>query len=207
MTKPSTYLDSRSGKNPRPHRNRSTNHLDYPMLSREPMATERKFAHFKKQIVPPRINEIPEGGFCISAFVIISKKRNKDRVLMGRINKTARWDHIGGLDPERVERHSKGWMLPSSGLVWGESPQDAAERILKEQLGLMDQKLDGPLVFSELYGQPNHWDLEFLFLGKRNNLPSNGAWSELKFIDLKKTRKEEIARLHEDILAHVCKWK
>ena len=171
------------------------------------MATERRFAHFKKEVAPPRIKEIPEGGFCISAFVIVSKTGNQNQVLMGHINKTARWDHIGGLDQERVARHSKGWMLPSSGLLWCESPQDAAQRILKEQLGLMDQKLDGPLIFSEVYGSPDHWDLEFLFLGERDKPPSHEAWSELKFIDLTETRKEEIARLHEDILAHVRKWK
>jgi ADP-ribose pyrophosphatase YjhB (NUDIX family) len=171
------------------------------------MATERKFAHFKKGVVPPRIKKIPEGGFCISTFIIISKIGDQNQVLMGHINKTARWDHIGGLDLERVGRHSKGWMLPSSGLVWGESPQDSAQRILKEQLGLMEQKLDGPLVFSEVYGSPDHWDLEFLFLGERDKLPSHEASRELKFIDLTKTRKEEVARLHEDILAHVRKWK
>ncbi len=53
----------------------------------------------------------------------------------------------------------------------------------------------------------NHWDLEFLFLGQRDNAPSNEAWSELKFIDLTKTGKEDMARGHEDILAHVGKWK
>jgi len=171
------------------------------------MVTVRRFAHFKRNVAPPRMKEIPEGGFCISAFVIISKTTSPEQVLVGRINKKAPWDHIGALDPERVERHSKGWMLPSSALMLGESPKQAAERILKEQLGVADQSLEGPVVFSEAYGQMNHWDLEFLFLGKRDNAPSNEAWSEIKFIDLTKTRKEDMARGHEDILAHVGKWK
>jgi ADP-ribose pyrophosphatase YjhB (NUDIX family) len=171
------------------------------------MTTTRKFAHFKRDVAPPRIKEIPEGGFCISAFVIISKRGDPNQVLMGRLNKDAPWDHIGGLDHERVERHSKGWMLPSSGLIFGESAREAAERVLKEQLGLSDQKLEGPTVFSELYGDKGHWDIEFLFLGERADLPSHNAWTELNFVDTLSIRREEIARSHEDVLAHAGKWK
>jgi ADP-ribose pyrophosphatase YjhB (NUDIX family) len=151
------------------------------------------------------MNEIPEGGFCISAFLVISKAKNPKQVLVGRTNKKAPWDHLGALDPERVERHSKGWMLPSSGLLLGESPEEAAERILKEQLSLTNQPLKGPFVFSEVYGPMRHWDLEFIFQGERRKAPANEAWSELMFIDLPKTRREDIARGHEDILAHVGK--
>jgi ADP-ribose pyrophosphatase YjhB (NUDIX family) len=171
------------------------------------MVTGRRFAHFKRNVAPPRMKEIPVGGFCISAFVIISKTNSSEQVLVGRINKKVPWDHLGALDPERVERHSKGWMLPSSALMIGESPKEAAERILKEQLGVADQPLDGPFVFSEVYGPTRHWDLEFLFLGKRDNVPCNEPWSELKFGDFTKTRKEDMVRGHEDILAHVGKWK
>jgi ADP-ribose pyrophosphatase YjhB (NUDIX family) len=98
-------------------------------------------------------------------------------------------------------------MLPSSQLIFGESPHEAAQRILLEQLGLTDQKLESPRVFSEVYGPANHWDLEFLFLGDRDRAPTHPAWKELKFVDLTNTRKDEIARSHEDILAHVGKWK
>lgn len=153
------------------------------------------------------MKEIPEGGFCISSFVILSKKGSPNEVLMGRLNKNAPWDHIGALDPERVERHSKGWMLPSSALILGESPHEAADRILNEQLGLGKLRLEGPLVFSEVYGSPDHWDLEFLFLGELNSPPTNPAWNELRFVDLTKTGKQDIARRHEDILAQVHKWK
>jgi hypothetical protein len=171
------------------------------------MGTDRRFAHFKKDVVPPRMSEVPEGGFCISAFTILSKRDNPQQVLMGHINKKVAWDHIGALDPERVERHSKGWMLPSSALILGESPNHASKRILKEQLSLDRLQLEGPLVFSEVYGPMNHWDLEFLYLGECDEVPSSEAWSDLKFVDLSKTRRENIARCHEDILAHVGKWK
>jgi ADP-ribose pyrophosphatase YjhB (NUDIX family) len=169
------------------------------------MVTSRRFAHFKKDVVPPRMKEMPEGGFCISTFVILSKKNNPEQVLMGRINKKAPWDHVGALDPERVQRHSVGWMLPSSALILGESPEQAADRILREQLGVADQSLEGPFVFSEVYGPMNHWDLELLFLGDRDSTPENEVWAELKFIDITKTRRRDIVRGHEDILAHVGK--
>jgi len=85
-------------------------------------------------------------------------------------------------------------------------PQEAATRILKEQLGLENENLEGPRIISEIYGDEEHWDLEFLFLGELENAPSHNAWLELKFVDLSKTRREEIARLHEDVLAHVDRW-
>ena len=153
------------------------------------------------------MGEIPEGGFCLSAFIVISKIGSPKQILMGRLNKDAPWDHIGALDPDRVERHSKGWMPPSSHLILGEGPNEAAERMLKEQLGLAHQAINGPLLFSEVYGPKNHWNLEFIFLGERDEAPLHQAWRELKFIDLTTTRKEEIARSHEDILAHVHKWE
>jgi len=39
------------------------------------MATDRKFAAFSRKAVAPRMKKMPEGGMCISAFVIISKRR------------------------------------------------------------------------------------------------------------------------------------
>ena len=98
-------------------------------------------------------------------------------------------------------------MLPSSQLIFGESPHEAAQRILLEQLGLNDQKLEEPRIFSEVWGPRGHWDLEFLFLGERERPPTHPAWRELKLLDLASTKKEDIARSHEDILAHVGLWK
>src|SRR2546426_302449 len=127
------------------------------------MATERRFSRFATSDRSLQTREIPEGGICLSAFLVISQTGHPERVLMGHLNPNGPWDHIGALDAERAEMNSKGWMLPSSHLMLGESPQGAAERILKEQLGLPSQALTGPHVFSEVYGAKNHWDLEFVF--------------------------------------------
>ena len=176
----------------------------------EIMVTNREFVALKKGNRPPRMSEIPQGGICLSAFIVLSKRKNKHLVLMGRLSKKAAWDHIGGLDEERVERNSKGWMLPSSHLMLGEGPLDAARRIMREQLGLVKQRIEGPRVFSEVYTPgrhwERHWDLEFVYLGVRETVPTHEAWSELRFVDLRHTGKEEIARSHEDILAHVGVW-
>ncbi len=171
------------------------------------MATERKFARFSRTDRPLQTREVPEGGFCISAFVVLNQSGFPNRVVMGRLNTSAAWDHIGALDPERAEANNKGWMLPSSHLILGESPAAAADRILKEHLGLTNQTLAGPLVFSEVYGRLNHWDIEFVFTGERAAIAPHPAWRELAFVDTAQARKEDIARAHEDVLAALGRWK
>src|SRR5439155_21845238 len=106
------------------------------------MPTDRKFSRFAPPDRPLQTREIPEGGICLSAFVILSDSGHRDRVLMGHLDPSAGWDHIGALDSERAAVNSKGWMLPSSHLLLGESPQVAADRILKEQLGLPSHPLN-----------------------------------------------------------------
>ena len=173
------------------------------------MVTDRKFCRFNKQIETRSfgMSEPPEGGLCLSAFLVITGERNPNSVLMGRLNTKAPWDHIGALDPSRVEVHSKGWMLPSSHLMLYESPREAAERILKEQLET-DLALSGPDVVSETYTPkrfpelPRHWDIEFIFKGKmfEGEIPKPSAWSDLKFVNLDTAKRKEFARSHEDIL-------
>lgn len=152
--------------------------------------------------------EIPEGGMCLSTFLVLNATGHEERVLMGRLDPAQPWDHIGALDRERAQANSNGWMLPSSHLLIGESPTAAAERILKEQLGLPSgsQSLSGPLVFSEVYGPKNHWDLEFVFLGARDQIAQHPVWTELRFVDVNETPRDQFARYHEDILAHVGRW-
>ncbi len=180
-----------------------------------PNLTDRRFAAFSRNAVPPRMNEVPEAGLCISAFIILNKIASPDEVVMGHLNPEADWNHIGALDHERAERHSKGWMLPSSHLLLEESPDDAARRILREQLGVEDQKLTRPEVFSEAYSSGkvwetaplNHWDLQFIFQGETSSLSQHPAWRDLGFVDLRTIKKKDMARFHEDILAHVGRWR
>ena len=171
------------------------------------MSTYRRFTRFSTAAKPPRIDQIPDGGICLSAFVMLSPPGKPNHVLMGKLNPGAPWEHLGALDRERAEANSKGWMLPSSHLILFESPQETATRILTEQLSINDQKLTGPYVFSEVYGPKNHWDLEFVFTGERDDVPKNDAWSELRFVDTNATKREDIVRSHEDVLAHAGRWE
>lgn len=168
------------------------------------MTTDRKFAAFSKEAIPPRMKKMPDGGMCISAFVIVSKKGDKGRVLMGKINPGANWDHIGALDAKRAARASSGWMLPSSHLMLYETPEGAARRILREQLNIRDMKLDGPLTFVDTSGLENHWDIGFIFLGERDPLPKSTVWRELVFVEPKGIAKE-IVRAQLDVLAYAGK--
>src|SRR5271167_3664325 len=127
------------------------------------MRTERRFAAFSKDAIPPRMRRMPQGGMCISAFVIVSKRGEPESVLMGKIDKNANWDHIGALDKKRVERHSVGWMLPSSHLMLYETPEGAARRILREQLNIRGMSMTGPLTFVDTTGNDNHWDIGFIY--------------------------------------------
>ena len=166
------------------------------------MTTDRRFAAFSKGALPPRMNAVPLGGMCISAFLVISKKDRPGDVLMGMINKNAEWDHIGALNGKRLERFASGWMLPSSHLILFETPEGAARRILREQLGIRNQHLQGPMTFADTSGTSNHWDLGFIFSGESESAPSNAAWDELKFVDVAKLSRDEMVRSQLDVLAY-----
>src|SRR2546428_12572008 len=174
------------------------------------MTTDRRFSRFSKSPATAAfsVTEIPEEGVCLSAFLIVTEAHDARKVLMGHMNPKARRDHIGALDPSRVEAHSHGWMLPSSHLIFRESPDDAARRIAREQLELPDLALSGPNVVSEVYtprrfpGNPPHSGIEFLVRGQlaAADAPHPTAWEELAFVDLRRMSKSEIARSHEDVI-------
>jgi len=174
------------------------------------MTTDRRFAAFGKDSLPPRMKTVPEGGMCISAFLVISRKDDPGSVLMGRINKNAEWDHIGALNGKRLERFASGWMLPSSHLILFETPEGAARRILREQLGIKNLKLHGPMTFADtstarFSGTPNHWDIGFIFTAEKESAPSSDAWDELKFVDVDRLKPDDIVRSQVDVLAYAGK--
>ena len=170
------------------------------------MTTDRRFAAFSKNAQPPRMRSVPEGGMCISAFLVISRKGEPGSILMGRINKNAGWDHIGAVNQKNLERFASGWMLPSSHLILFETPEGAARRILREQLGIRNQALEGPLTFADTSGTSNHWDLGFIFKGERESAPSSPAWEKLTFVNVADLREEEMVRHQVDVLAYAGKF-
>src|SRR2546425_11038715 len=117
------------------------------------MTTDRRFCRFNKSASTAAfsVTEIPQDGLCLSAFLIVTDAGRPTHVLMGHMNREAPRDHIGALDPKRVEEHARGWMLPSSPLIFLESPDDAARRIAKDQLDLPNPQLSDPKAVSEGY--------------------------------------------------------
>src|ERR1700686_395592 len=77
--------------------------------SHKRMTTNRHFARFNagKSTVSGKpdtstltAREVPEGGMCLSAFVVLTRADGPKQVLLGHLNPEAMWDHIGALDPE-----------------------------------------------------------------------------------------------------------
>lgn len=181
------------------------------------MVTNRQFCRFNKGLSTVTgemdqstvtTKEIPEGGLCLSSFLVMSESSKPNSVLMGHLNPDAPWDHIGALDESRVRIHSQGWMLPSSHLMIHESPKEAALRVAREQLGLKDLKFSEPKVVSEVYSPKrfqnlaSHWDIEFIFSGSldKGRLGKVSAWKDLQFVNPSTIERSSIARSHEDIL-------
>jgi hypothetical protein len=146
---------------------------------------------------------------CLSVFLVLSPPRRAGAVLMGRLDPSAPWSEIGALDPARASALGDRWMLPSSQLLFFESPEDAARRILEEQLASPPIPLRGPAVFSEAYrraGSPAadpHWDFHFIFRGRwpSSTPPRAPAWRQLEFVEVGRTDPTEIARSQGDVLA------
>jgi ADP-ribose pyrophosphatase YjhB (NUDIX family) len=173
------------------------------------MVEERKFARFRPQANPDRmVFTVPEDGLCLSTFLLLRPRGHRDRVLLGRLNPEAPWGHIGSLDAPRAASWSKGWMLPSSQLVYYESPEESARRIAHEQLGLVLGELSSPMVMSDSEQRPAavagdlHWDIGFVYLldGFPQTPPRHPAWSELRFLEVSKIPRRVIMRSQADVL-------
>jgi hypothetical protein len=184
-----------------------------PAHDLEDRSMERRFTRLRRSVTgeSPGASVVPDAGICLSVFLVLSPPRSTGAVLMGRIDPSAPWSEIGALDPARAAAMGDRWMLPSSQLVFFESPEDAARRILKEQLASPPMPLDGPAVFSEAYRRPGtaatdpHWDFHFVFRGRwpSSTPPRAPAWRHLEFVDVGTTDPAEIARNQGDVLALV----
>lgn len=176
------------------------------------MTTSRVFCRFARGGENTLgVKEIPADGFCISAFLVISDPTNAKSVLLGKVDPSGPWDHVGAMFPELAQAASKGWMLPSSHILLFESPDDAARRILTEQVGAEGLQLSEPKIFSEVYnqkGRENHWDLQLIYQGtlSPDNLPkTTGLWKELRFVDVDALSRDELVRSNGDILGRIGK--
>ncbi len=181
------------------------------LLASRTVTEERRFCRFLA--MPPEgsavYTNVPEGGLCLNVFLLLAEPGHPERILLGRLDPSAHWERIGALDAARVGAHQNGWMIPSCHLLHLESPAEAAQRIAREQLELPSVPLGEPLVASESYPRlagspgPLHWDLSFLFRGEwPEGKPVRAApWKALRFVDVARSSRAEIARSHADVLA------
>jgi ADP-ribose pyrophosphatase YjhB (NUDIX family) len=171
-----------------------------------------RFARYRpteRSIQGRRFWSVPEGGVCLSAFLIIRPAGTPTKVLLGRPDPQAPWEKLATLDETHLRSIGDRWILPASHLHEFESPTHSAERIAREQLGISDLTFRGPEVFSEAYPSVidpesgTHWDLHFLFRGDllSSQLRRTGAWRELAFVDPLTLTRADLARGHADILA------
>lgn len=173
------------------------------------MSEERKFARFRPKPEPARmVFAVPEDGLCLSTFLVFRPRGRPNEVLLGHLRPGPDWAHIGAVDAHRAETWSQGWMLPSSQLVYYESPEDSARRIAREQLGVELAGLPTPFLMSDSEPRAHaaegslHWDMGFVYVidGRLDTPPVHPAWTELRFVDATKVARGEFVRSQDDVL-------
>jgi len=158
-------------------------------------------------------SHIPAGGFCVSAFLLVRNRRGD--VLLGQPKKHPDWPEKGCLPIWRVRsvQKEKGWILPASHFLMDESPEHAANRIMRAWTGISvgTPRLLG--VESEVMPtgkkagsgrarhRLNHWALCFVYELKTNRSPKPPrAWAELRFFPVSELGTIHIGRNHGDLL-------
>ena len=152
-----------------------------------------------------REGHVPKGGACISAFLVLT---GKDGILVGKMAKPEIWVERFFVGENFAPQYASSgkWLLPASHLKYGEKPDDAAERVLTEQVGLKGVKLAFSQVQSHLSQDPNdpesaHWDICFIYEGRIKGEVNRPEWfSELKFVKAKEIAADDFTRGHGDVL-------
>lgn len=159
------------------------------------------------KVVKASFNEanIPKGGTCLSAFLVI---RNGSSLLAGKMSEPEIWAEKFLVRREYADQlvKSGGWVIPASHLRYGESLGEAAQRLLRDMLGIKEAYYSLIDVQSHVTEDPKdpdaaHWDLCFVFDTKISGRPTKPKWfSVLEFISLENLRPFDFERGHGDIL-------
>jgi len=157
----------------------------------------------KKAMFMP--GQVPSGGACISSFIIAEKE---GRVLVGKMRNPEIWVEKFLVGREFASKYAASgrWLLPASHLKFGESPDECAKRILKEQLlaGELSCTLVG--VQSHLSGDSSdienaHWDLCIIYKASVPEPIRVPEWfSELRYVSAKDLKTSDFTRGHGDVL-------
>ncbi len=152
------------------------------------------FAHFDAE-------EPLRAAICISSFLV---SVDDEGVLVGRIQDPVRWmsmDRIVSGEAFRGDR----WVLPATHLLMGEHPEEAARRIVDEQLGARchDLKLWRVLSFAAPMpsrGQELHWDLCFVYTAELEVTAVPTNFSELRRLPPSELSGDVFSRGHGEVL-------
>jgi len=113
---------------------------------------------------------VTPGGTCLSSFVVVS---DGPKILVGKMTQPEVWVErfFVGSDRAPVYAKSEKYLLPARHLAWYESPLEAAESVIKDQLLLKvpRNKIRFIEVQSHVRGdleskaEPPHWDICFVY--------------------------------------------
>ncbi len=148
---------------------------------------------------------VPKGGACISAFLVLKRDA---AILVGKMTKPEVWVEkflVGeSFAPKYVA--SNKWVIPASHLKFGEKPDDAANRILADEIRGRKSKLSLLQVQSHLSEDPAdpeaaHWDICFVYSGRTRGEIERPEWfSELRFMRPRELKSDDFTRGHGDVL-------
>ncbi len=148
---------------------------------------------------------VPKGGTCISAFLVL---KGNDGILVGKMAKREIWIekfYVGEMFASKYVSSNK-WVLPASHLEYGEKPDDAAMRVLSQEVGVREGKLTFRQAQSHLSQSPNdpeeaHWDICFVYEGRLKDKVERPEWfSELRFVEPSQLTSDDFTRGHGDVL-------
>jgi len=148
---------------------------------------------------------VPKGGVCLSSFLVL--RGSGTGILVGKMAKPEIWTEKFMVPEPYASNAAKSgkWVLPASHLQFGESPKDAANRILADQLQLKKTKLSLLEAQSHLSDPSDlegaHWDLCFVHGGTVKGSVKGAEWfSELRFVNTRNLTSDDFARGHGDVL-------
>jgi len=147
---------------------------------------------------------VPKGGTCLSSFLVL---KSKGGILVGKMTRPEVWVErffVGAMFAPQYVASNK-WLIPASHLKYGEAPQEAASRVLVEQVGAKKGNLKLLQVQSHLSQDPNdpesaHWDVCFVYGGTLSTVEKPEWFSELKFVKPKDLKSDDFTRGHGDVL-------
>ncbi len=152
---------------------------------------------------------MPEAGFCASSFVLVRDDRS--RVLAGiardHRNWRERWQpNINAYRPVDQEAEFRSWRLPAAYLVEGEHPDEAARRVLRDQLRMPLKKLERPSIYSfydpsSWYPGRRHYDLCFVYEVRGAEPRETPQWWErLEFVTPRFLRDQDLGSAMSDLV-------